>query len=499
MSSDFGVYSGLSVERTVLQLRGMPLYLRAEGYGRLIEQTSKVVSGNGELLWATELRPGDSLFVHVADSVISGREGQLGGARYISVPERTANVLSATAGVRAKKEARLSPGLVYSFREYALRYPTIVDDRRNRRHSLNLLVASESIFFLDYAGGIQLTWEREDKLFRTDLEHHQEPDIDSSLYWLNLSDYQGLHVFVTHELFREWENGAALRYLFDISRRQKRFPYYFTTGTAFPGSNEERIQSYEDDYWIVQQHAMRITAPALEWLSVAVFGEYAQNAQFYTNARRSADNAIDHSVRFGLDVVASPHERVRVNSALRADGTVTEYQFPKVHEAPAGLPPQRRGFSALLDVGWVATPWLTLQGKWEEVYWDDGRWNGSEYWNSDTVAATDFYAIAQKWLDTRLSLGALVGDAEKIRVGGGCELYDLFYREWNGLSGRYEENTLGIGRVSLEPFLSLSSGSKSPFRLEGQLRRTFHNPFDEKLDNPQPDVWNLILNFSMSL
>ncbi|MBD3314322.1 MAG: hypothetical protein GF344_00920, partial [Chitinivibrionales bacterium] len=119
MPSDLGFYGGLEVGDGGARVGTLPLYLGGSGYARLIERTSRLSVGNGQVLFMHDIPSGDSVFAYLADTLAWGHERFFERGTYVSIPERLAHSVRMAAAIKGKNERTIAPAFVYSFVQYS--------------------------------------------------------------------------------------------------------------------------------------------------------------------------------------------------------------------------------------------------------------------------------------------------------------------------------------------------------------------------------------------
>jgi hypothetical protein len=499
--TDLGMYAGLSAGDYTKPVFGLPLHVQANGYARVTDSTSRLIVATGALLLRQGFPSGDSAFLYYTDSLSSGREGYLGEEKFINIKPKTSRSFQAMAAIKGKQRFRTVPALIYSFSRYSVFYPDwlkLFNDKANALHSLQAMAVVDTMLFLAYSGGLRLEWEKEEKLYRGGAVGNILTNTNSDSISAKVRDYDGFRVSMRHELSREWANGAAISYLFDVSRYTKRYPNIFFSSVAAV----DTFAAKDDNHWIIAQHRLRIQPVAREKFTLNFSGAFSKNTSIYLKKERSAANATDRSYMLGLGTRYNPWPIIEFSENLTAVAKRTEYAFPSAHRdkdlngRPDDEAPMSRSFGSKFKATGTLNPHLTVTAEWDVEYWDEGYWNGKEFFDTIPPGFREVYAIDIKSRDWKVILSGAYAIPGVVKTEAGAEFGDIYYRLFNdGVTG-YSPSDQGIGFI-LTPFILCKVAVKERLTGSLKLKYTNYNIFNDRLvGTPWRDLLDLDLKIN---
>ncbi len=481
LSRDKGFYAGAELGSPVHPVPFLPLIVTVKGYGRSME-TSKLVSGTASALLYLGMPTGDSLFALYADSLTEGRDAFLGEDQgkpsFIDDPEKTERSYQVSAGFRAKPRLFLVPGAVYSYTEHTLSYPGAWGNKKNTDNAVNLLLRTDTLFFVSYQGGIKVEWEREDMNSASSAgtaggailpPQPQTTDFAGNLASLN--DYLGYRVAMLNSISKYLQNGMGAEYTWDISRYSKDYPVSYVVN----GDTVRQDPPLDNDIIVNRQRFTLVPIPS-SWGKGSLFVEYSKNITNYIKAEMSGNNTVDWLYRVGGTAGFTVAQRCTVSEAMTADTKETDYAFPETKRGSP--PPYSRKWSSQLLLNLVANRWLTLRTEWNETYSDFGTWNAKEYMDStafktpqEAADYKDYYAITDKTWDHGIKLTVASNILNTCLVNAGCSYEYIDAREFNVADQTYALTYSAGTRVT--PFVSLSYELNRQLVFYANFARTF--------------------------
>jgi hypothetical protein len=482
LSRDKGFYAGGDVGSLVKPLPLLPLIVDVRGYGRSME-TSKLISGTAFALLYAGFPSGDSCFAMYADSLTNGKDAFLGQAQgkphFIDDPEKTERSYQISAGIRGRPRFWLVPGAVYSYNEHYLSYRDVWGDKRNTDNSINLVLGTDSVFPVSYAGGIKIDWEREDKHSRSSVDQGNSVALSPELQLMNLEgklasldDYQAYRIEMINTVSKYFRNGIGAEYTSDISRYSKDYPvYYVSNGDTI------RPDPPQDNDLIVNRQKFTLVPIPSAWGKASLFVEYSNNYRNYIKKEMSGNNEIDQLYRVGGNGNFIIAQRCTVSEAMSSDVKTTGYVFPETKRGSP--PPYSRKWSSLLFLDWAVTPWLGLKTEWNEIYCDFGTWNAREYLDTTTLKSAeavanyhDYYAIVDKSWEHEIKLTLAAVPFRDCRVTAGCCYQYIDSRQFNVASGSYDP-IFGAAGTRVMPFASITYQLGAQAQFNASFARTF--------------------------
>ena len=441
---DAGFYGAFSAGDRTARFLGRPLYINAEAFVRSVSKVGIAVV-DGSALFAREIMSGDSLFAYYGDSLSNGKErywGSSGGQQqYINSPWRIARSFQASGGIKSKERHGLQPAIVYSYTENSVKYPKLeggLSDVRTRLQSLNLLLGTKATLPVTYKGGFKVSWGTEEWLFGRDLSA-----MDTSIRSLNakLNDHQIYRAATDHYVEVLLPRGISLQYKLVVFRDSKTYTFEYI-------NNFQSHRKGADDDAITLNHHLGAKLQQFHGLDAELYGEYSVYTETYLKKEMSSANHTENGYSLGLNVTYKPSERFILSERVRADAEVFDYFYKQSHLNDP--PPYNRRFSSLCTGTWKINDRWELNGRWDENYYDDGVWNGSEYFDYTRPKSwgVDYYGIMNKTTKYSVELG-LAMVRKKFRIESGCRLEDVFARYYS--NNAYQSNDRGIGYI-VEPF-----------------------------------------------
>lgn len=493
-----GFYGGLSVGGSRRLVERIPMYLNASVFGRYVEDAGLALA-RGTVLYGQGIASGDSMFVYIADSLSDGREsylaeGQGSTTRSIDSPWRIENSLRAAVAFKGATSLHVTPSLSYRLRQAFVTYPednrNLLNDVSNTDHVFTILAQTDDKLFFRYRGGVTFVLGNEDWLFRQDVSREVAGENLDSLR-RNNEDYQGSGAAMVHAVEVPMRNGAKISYSYLIDRRSRRY---------VNECRDSSVMVFDDNDRQRQLHEAGVTILETQSWKAGVSGRYVREVLNYTKGQRSSNNKTDHGYQLQAVAVYTRGDRLLIGEVLTAESNMAEYKYTRdndggyIHQGSENAPPFSRRFVSVLSGKLSLGERWALSGKWNETYWDDGAWYGSEYFGSyantsaDRPERTDYYAIERKSTEYRVELGISCAPRESFSFEVGSALQDIFQREYDG--EKYETRHYGQGYL-LEPYIKLAGTILGRIDVRGQIKRTV-NTYDE-------DIWDVRRNWDMKL
>jgi hypothetical protein len=228
------------------------------------------------------------------------------------------------------------------------------------------------------------------------------------------------------------------------SRISDMYPYSYTT------AGEVKTNENESDRVRILNHG-GLLFETTDTTAFELYGEYAKNFHYYYKKARSGESQITDEYKIGLNanVTLGP---LQLGENVFAETERSDYKFKDVHKGDNFDPPAySRKISSLMIVSWPINEQWTITGKWNETYYDKGKWYRKAYSDSLHVIENDYYAIESKSTDYCIQLltGYLI---ENSQFEGGILLRDNYLRYFNDSTNTYEPGILENGYI-IEPSL----------------------------------------------
>jgi hypothetical protein len=446
-----GIYGSVAIGNPLEPIGSVPLYLNINADGRALNGSNLGLMTASALYCAPLAHLGDSLFLHVGDSLTNGRELYLGEYEgksfYSNTSWRLNHSFSGTAGVKLIQRFGITPRLYYRYFINTIAYPdkTIsLDDQLRKGYQFGIAGNTDDERRLSYQGGLEIKKEFEDWLFRRDFTSFVPVTrTDSSALLINQSDHHSNAIRTTNNVKLVLPHDLSMVYQLTALKNSKE--YNKTPQGKFNRDEMDRVQIYN-------KLALRYERDSLSYIDV--YGQTGKLYHYYFSEEQSAGSKITREYRIGFDIgVSAGPFTLREN--CYGDVEVADMRYA------VNLPPYARDVTSTL-VGnlKVIEDRLHITGKWVEMYHDDGYWYAEEYWPDSVELDNEFYAIQQKntqyWLDFACEL--FWGKGKLI---AGTLLHDVFLRQWrwnyddNGeRSGSYLVSELDTG-YDIEPYCSI--------------------------------------------
>ncbi len=445
-----GIYGSVAIGNPLEPIGSVPLYLSINADGRTLNGSNLGLMTASALYCTPLAHLGDSLFLHVGDSLTNGRELYLGEYEgksfYSNTSWRLNHSFSGTAGVKLIQRFGITPRLYYRYFINTIAYPdkTIsLDDQLRRGYQFGFAGNTDDERRLSYQGGLEIKKEFEDWLFRRDFTSFDPVTrTDSSALLINQSDHHSSAIRTTNNVKLVLPHDLSMVYQLTALKDSKE--YNKTPQGKFNRDEMDRVQIYN-------KLALRYERDSLSYIDI--YGQTGKLYHYYFSEEQSAGSKItrEHRIGFDIGVSAGPFT---LREHCYGDVEVAEMRYP------VNLPPYARDITSTL-VGnlKVIENRLHITGKWVEMYHDDGYWYAEEYWPDSIDLDHEFYAIQQKntqyWIDFACEL--FWGNGKVI---AGTLLHDVFLRQWRWnyddkgeRSGSYLVSELDTG-YDIEPYCS---------------------------------------------
>jgi hypothetical protein len=472
-----GVYGGLEFGDASTALGPLPVRAHGSFYGRAVEGASQI-TGAGEMLYRAEMARGDSLYVHIIDTVSNGNNAFVGGARgagYINTPRVFANSFAAIAALKGIARLGIEPMLYYRFAHATLEYPDslVLNNAVNTRHAAAVL-GQGSLWGIAYEGGLAIEFEQDNKLPALSLSATSGRDTLS----VDTRDFEGFRPETRHRFMRYWDNGMGATYEFSINRYLREYPRLYVVDGA------DTIRSDDDYDEIVRTHQLEATVTPFEPFRLKLLGGFTRNLRYRLKPRRSADSYVDRTYMVGMHATIKPHEDVVIEERLTGRAEVMEFTFGLRNGA---YPPYSRSIGSDARLRWRLSDMWNVSGQWDWSRWDYGYWDSPRYRDTtiDTTGRDSYYAIQHKSTDQKIILATELSPGRGMLVRGGVEFRDVYFLEYK--NGGYVTNDLGTGYVAA-PFLQMDArlGGAGPARrgvtVRGRIRRIMDTIADDYWD-----------------
>jgi|GEM_PF-2803311 len=482
---DLGAYGGIGLSdfyRPIVP--NVPLYGQGSAYIRELD-SANVAATSLCGLYLNEVPTGDSLFLYVADSLLMGKSAMLSGRaggpmQYSTTPHRVQHRMNAGVGLKGVPRFYCVPALSYSYNVYSVAYPSLIGDERRSNHQIKFLLATDSSCMVRYSGGIGFSFEKDDWVYQSSVpiqrSSGQNDNIDTLIE--NLKDNKGVQVEMVHGISTYTSSGLGGGYSFRISSDRKTYPNFYV-------SNGDTNRLYDDRDRINQGHMLTATIFSTPPCSIKCSGEYIKNLTSYVRSQKSANNLTERIYRFTVAMIVIPLEKLTFLETIGADAKVTAYQFPSFHTSSP--PPYARKFFSRFGGVWFLRDAWQVNWLWEEVYLDNGYWEGAQYRDSSLgYITTDYYAIANKSLDSKIEISTDFMIKTNVRVKAGSLFRDIYYRVYKNRAYTVESFNEGY---SMTPFVEVRGRMSQYSSVMARVKRY--------MDTIADDYWDIALMLSV--
>jgi hypothetical protein len=415
-----GMYGSLQLGDAYRRVLWLPLGFTGSFYGRT-PQGARLVDVNAASVACVPVPTGDSLFACFSESFRNGRDINLGedslGRLQLRTDESSLRQgLSVQSGLKGRPRYGVVPALVYGFSSVVDR-PGRLRDVRTRANRLSIMGWSDSLFGLDYEGGIGFGWTNEDHLFDARIEN----GYDSIL--ADIQDLRSLTAEMNHYIARYFDNGLGFNYRYDISAYRADYPTTHELG----GNPDSLAQRTDDRDQIFHRHQLSLSVLPFTKATLSLTGEYITNILNYIRAEKSAQNNTERQYRTGATAVVMPVDPLTVTADLSAAARVGSYQFPAYLRGTGKFPAYSRTFLSLLTTQVTPLSILKLQAKGGVEYRDNGYWYGRAYRDSlaDDLSIREYYAVEdrQRTYEALLSTAFMLPDSSSVETGCDGRMY----------------------------------------------------------------------------
>jgi hypothetical protein len=447
-----GYYGGFLLGGSERLTPHVPLYMSLSAFGRSVAHAGEA-EGSAVVQYGQGVPSGDSLFVYMTDTVADGRHASFsdaadGKTRYLDAPWRIANSLVAGAGLKGAARLHLVPSLAYTFTQALVTYPdepNMLSDRMNSRHSLCGFLETDSAFAIHYRAGLRFEFGAEDNLFRAHLSDTLTANNRDSLATKN-QDHDATGAAMEHRLAIPFgNNGMGVWYNYVIDRKSETYTNPIRVDT---------VRNYKDNDRQFQSHDAGFTLVDNRRWTGALSYTFTRQVLNYVNRRWSAQNGTDRTHLLQLKLSYHQDSTFQLSEVVGAEVNAAEWQYPLVHQGQAGAPAFRRTFTSVLSGTWWFIEQLGVRARWDESYWDQGKWYGDAYFSTvdghDTLRL-NYYAIDRKSTQYDLSLAILAKPLEGMAFEARATFGDIYDRVFSDSTRSYIIRDNGIGYV-LKPF-----------------------------------------------
>jgi hypothetical protein len=470
-----GFYSECRIGNWENGIASLPLHVSVNALGKSLEGINLGIM-KASALYMQHLGTfggNDSLFVHIGDSLTNGRElylGDFGGASVYSKSSwRFKHSFSSIAGVKMDRRLGLRPTTYYRYFINSIEYPAssaTLGDLRTTGQAFGATIATDTTGIFRYSGGLELTWEFEDNLFKRKFTSTSATPANRDAYIRNQNDHHSDIARSDHIVTLQLPSSFGTEYTLQAYKNSKRYD-----PVGFLDTDLTRwVNQYENDRVQIDQ---KLLLRYRRWknITLELYGAYNLLYLYYYRAQQSAKSRQTREYRIGVNTGLTIGQ-FEFMELLYTDAEVTENYFNKIGDKKADPPPYVRDINSAFCTIWkVRDSVFHLQCKWTEKYHDDGYWYGSEYQPDSIMNKEGFYAVVRKrtsyWIDVA---------GEYFKWGGkvslGCILQDKFDRSYNWETGRYEVGSLDVG-YGFEPYCILEWPVETPL-LYLRVKRVFN-------------------------
>ncbi len=445
-----GYYGGFYIGDSLLHWFELPIVANISALGKSIGSTALgVIKSSLKTAW--EYGSGDSIYFCLGDSLSNGKELYETGSNstlYSTVPWKVEHSLLLSGALRGKERFFLRPGIIYFYSVKTIEYPSepdLLDNVRNNKNGLTLQVASNQQKILTYDGGISFVWEKADWMY-----NESTSEIENDSTWkkqsTNLGDYNEYTALTDHDISFRLPYGIVLNYQLHALRDSKKFPYcYKKSGEIITNDNEgDRVRFLNHGGFIFESDSTR---------SIELYGETVKNYLYYYRKSRSGASQISDELRVGA-IASFTLGRFSYGENVLAQAEKTDYKFKDVHKGHLfDPPPYSRKLTSLMNASWHLNEQWTITGKWNETYYDKGKWYGKAYSDSTFKIVNGFYAIESKSIDYSVQL-LTTYYKKNTKLECGFLFRDRYLQYYNFIDEKNKEESFGKGYI-MEPSLDL--------------------------------------------
>jgi hypothetical protein len=461
LHGDAGYYGGIEFGDPTRKLFGQPLYVNAEAFGRSIQETG-LATITGAALFAADCGTGDSVYAFYGDSLSDGKENIWGNSAnqlpFINTPWRIARSMQTAVGFKAKERFGLRPAVMYSYTDNTVSYPNIaqnsnenvnyLSDVEERGQTFDFHLGTIDGTRIIYNGGIKFALGSEEWLFGKDLStiasadysrYHVLSKIQLDSLNAKLGNYDKFIVNADNYIGIPLPDSMLLEYKLSAFRDSKTYTFSYRNGA-------DTVRNDNDNDRITINNHCGFKVQNFKAFNFELFGELSEYILNNLRADRSGDNYTRNSYRVGTTFGYKPSERLVLAENIVADAEIEEYLYTQNHQNDPP-PYQRRIFSVFTGLWKPADVW-EIKGRWNQSYYDNGKWYGREYRDTGRV---DYYAIESKTIDYSFEL-SLAHVRPTSRFEGGCLVQNIYEQQF--VDSSYENVNRGIG-YSIEPFVEI--------------------------------------------
>jgi hypothetical protein len=440
-----GYYGGCAIGDTLLRWPGLPVVANVSVLGKSIGGTALgVIKSSLKTVWGSVDE--DSIYFAIGDSLSNGKElygAATNSTLYSTAPWKVEHNLSLTGALRGKERFLIRPAVLYSYSVKNVKYPAqpdLLDNVRTRKNSLIFQAESGEDALIPYSGGLSFAWNNTDWIYNEDITNINSDAKKQT----NLGDCEEYTAFTDHDLYLKLPHGLALNYQLHASRSSKTYPFSYTR------SGEVITNENESDRVRILNHGA-ILFEKSDTTALELYGEYTKNFQYYYKKARSGESQTTDEYKVGCNanLTVGPFQ---LGENVFAEVERSDYKFKDVHKGDRfDPPPYFRKLSSLMIVNWLLNKQWSVTAKWNETYYDNGKWYGKAYSDSSLVIENEYYAIESKSIDYSVQMlaGYLIGNAQ---FEGGFLFRDNNSRYFNNITNGYEPGTLENGYI-IEPSL----------------------------------------------
>jgi hypothetical protein len=491
---DPGYYGGCMLGDTLSPLFSLPIFARFSFYGKSIGNKGLAIA-TSSVKAGFDLGSGDSVFALVGDSLSNGKElstSSLAQSKYTNAYWIIKHKFSASGAIRGKERLFTRPAVIYNYFVNTIRYPSqqeLLSDVKTSGNAVTLQLSSDINSRIMYDGGLTYGVSDINYLYNRDVSRIQNSS-NTMLLNAKYASYKEVLAISDHDLLLQLSPMLTFNYQLHATSTSRRYPFIWLDSARVEHKNPN-----ESDLVRVLHHGGLIFEKDSS-VTTEIYGEYAKNYHYFYRKSMSGTSTIRDDYKIGLDMNFKIGPlRIIENAYVIAQKS--DFKFVSVHRGDNfDPPPYSRIFSSLLIINWNIFERLAITGKWNEMYYDDGRWYGQAYSDSAREITTEFYGIERKSLLYTISLGAEYYLNNAV-IGGGLVIRDENVRNFNPESGEYLINEEDEKGYYLQPSIQTRASFKNiifNFKI-GREFRVIYRKGPITMDNYSVnfDTWDISL------
>lgn len=489
LESEFGDYSK--------PVFNMPFYFTLRASGRSIRNAGLgLVMGNA--LYTKEIGLGDSIVIHISDSLSNGKESYLNqGTMFTTSPWRILHNFSITGGIKSAERLGFRLLGYYRYNYRTITYPSGTDlynDMKGKNNKATLLLSTQNRYFFNYNGGIELGWNDQDWMYKNkniktriiksdgnDNSLVAAENREKMLATANNKDNLTFAANMEHNVIVPLLYKFSLYYNFRIFRESKKYSNYYL---LIDHGRADTIRNQLESDWVDNFHHIELSRrDSNSMLQCGTYCDYGKVVMHNLRKSLSGISNTRKNMKIGGFVSLSLN-KLHLSEELFLQGQKFDYIFKKLHTKPSARPQQQRDFYSMLSGSWTFNDNVKLVCSWNERYGDDGRWYGKEY-VIDGDEKSDYYAIQTKKNDCAITMHIETAFTHfKILAGG--TFRDTYNKSFDADDSIYVPVLEGYRYI---PFIECET-MLSGFYFKFKIKRDF-NTVD-------PELWNKYKNWDFT-